>query len=299
MSKSRSWQFVLLAALAVAVSGCHTTTDLIEELLADNPFDRPTGSLVTKDIVFITCEFQSLELPGQVEVGEFPFWRKFAPDPNGPAQRSWSMRRRWRENGFLIATAPVEQWPLLRESIVAAQGTLRRQGTTTFSRATDIANLTTYRNESTTSILLIGAPEPPHGFTVPVGQCGFRLSCSPRSNHSSDNNVQFRLVPAVTEIGQKQRFVQDEHGPRRINEDIELIFEELAFDGVLQAGHFICIAARPESSGPANLGELFLSRTSGGQSHQQIIVLVPKVQSKTVRVRRRPNTQSTPEQTQR
>lgn len=281
------------------MSGCQTTKDPIAELLADNPFDRPTEPLVTRDILLITCEIQSLELPGQVEVGDFPFWRKFAPDPNGQAQRSLSIRRRWRANGLLIATAPVAQWPLLRESIVAAQGTLRRQGSTTFSSATDIANLTAYRNESTTSIFLIGSAGPPHGFTIPVGQCGFRMSCAPRSNRSSGNDVQFRLVPTVTDIGKKRRFVQDEHGPRRINEDIELVFEELTFDGVLPAGYFICIAAKPESSGPANLGELFLARTSDGQSRQQIIVLVPKVQSKTVRVRRRPNTQSTAERTQR
>ena len=264
-----------LAGLALLTTSCQPK-DPLDELIADSPFQDFNRERTAKEVLLVTCQFNALELPGQIVAADLPFWREFGPSRVSSTLPA-PLARTWRANGFLVTIAPTEQWPLLRRSIIAGAGTLARQGSKTFRSPVDLADFPAYGYQETTSLFVVGANPSPRGLTAPPGQCSFRVTCVPHSTLPDETDLHVRIVPNIIGSEEKLRFVKDQQGARRIRESANIVFDELALEILLPKEHFICIAAASQQTGPDSLGQLFMRRHRSGENYQQLIVLVPEM----------------------
>lgn len=277
MLKPRFFAFLLaVVAPTVLTAGCRQD-DPLADLIADSPFRDPLQQRSTKEVLLVTCQFQALEVPGHVAVTDFPFWPAAQANSSDAPPLSPQLVDRWRANGLIVAAAPIEHWPSLRQGIVDAAGLMWRQGITTFRSAAELAEFPAYPNEKATPVFVFDAHGSPQGFTAPPGDCLFRMTCVPRTGLPSETDMRIKIVPLIAGTRQKHQFVKDQHRLRRVQHSPEIVFQELMLDAVIPTGYFICIAALPQATGPESLGERFLLRKRDGKNYQQIVVLVPEM----------------------
>ena len=277
MSKPRFFAFLLVAVTVLIVTAGCRQKDPLAELIADSPFRDQPQPHSAKDVLLVSCQFHSLELPGHVAVTDFPFWPAAQVQTNDAAPLPPEIVARWRANGLIVATAPVDHWPSLRQGIVDAAGLMWRQAMAGFRSAADLAEFPAYPNEKSTPVFVFDAYGTPRGFTAPPGDCLFRMTCVPRTRLSSETDMRVKIVPLIAGSRQEHRFVKDQHRLRRVQQSPEIVFQELSLDAVIPNGYFICIAALPQSNGPESLGERFLLRQRDGKNYQQIVILVPEM----------------------
>ena len=277
----------LLAAGLLLLTGCQP--DPLDELIAESPFTRYPHSQ-TLQIPIITCRGFNFELPGYADLTTMPFWRQHGLSPASPADPNRPPRSArsplppdqlalWHDNGLAVAVAPLDQWPQLRQDILQFwAGRLTKRSEDIFTSATQVANLAVF-SIAPAQLLVSGATVPPRTYTLPPGDCIFKVGCAPAAATPKDDTgaINLRISPAFVSADKQLDYTRDEFGSlQRIRRRPEIVFDQLLLQGILKPGTFLCLAC-PPTSRPDSLGRLFMTQTDQDTQRQQLLVIVPTI----------------------
>ena len=260
-------------------TGCANSR--IARLRRENPFaDLPRQD--TSSVVIVTCQRIPLEILGEVDVSGMEFLEKYSLGTPGkqPADGivsgfSGSQLEVWRDNGFLVAVAPISQWQEFRSKLVTTGIEEKESRTAVFKRDTGPDVFPAYDFRMSRSVFVSDAKGTLRGYTLVNGGCFFQVFCAPAPDGSTDK-VYIRILPRFRGFEPTGRLLNKNFG--YVNEFQDVLFDQMALDGVLKNDYFVCIAATKEPKTTGSLAEMFLKQKHGADSYQLLMVLDPKAQ---------------------
>ncbi|MBN1765426.1 MAG: hypothetical protein JW860_09240 [Sedimentisphaerales bacterium] len=270
----------LFLVLAAFFAGCEDAE--MARLKEESPFkvDQPADP---DRIIFVTCNYLPLELPGHVDVEELVFWRRNSFDPaerenNAGVESGFdtNMLRSWEQNGFILALAPIDQWQRFVEELDTL-GAIRMPGRTAlFRNARQVAEVFSYIQEVPTSVFVNDAGGRLRGYSLTNGECLFQVNCVPTEKKWPVESLYVKLAPMFRSPEYDGRVVQDEEYDqiRLVREPREVIFEQMTLAGRIKRGYFLVIAVK-QNEAANNLGKLFLARSRGAEDYQLVFLLTP------------------------
>ncbi len=276
--------YCLSVFLLPSLGGACRQHNELDDLMRENPFktDSP-ASAPAEEVVIISCDYYPLKLPAGVDVKSFASWPALSEKAGSESGLGFSAEQQklWRENGFEIAVAPLEQWAPLRDEIVKAGGLCLTQTTSFFHSINDIADYPTFWNGQARPLFVAQSDGSLQGYTLPAGDCLFAVQCSPWENKIHSNTIQVSITPVFQGEDRKEKYVKDEMGQfKLISESSRISFPGLQLSSALPRGYFICLAAAASEKSVSNPGDFFLrGHDENTRVFQFVVILVPAIQT--------------------
>ncbi|MBN1845071.1 MAG: hypothetical protein JW810_05270 [Sedimentisphaerales bacterium] len=276
--------FLVLGSAVIGLClGCRQDDEL-DRLIQESPFQN-IPSEATDDLLIVTCQYLPLQLPGHVDVTQWPFWEKYdalagGTDLSRPVGFSAEQLRLWRENGCFVAVAPSTTWVELREQLQRVGGKTLAQTTALIRHPAEEVQFLAGWIFQPDSIYLWEGAATGRALTLPAGHCLFNVNCIPGLGGAQAKVFHLKIVPEVQAADPQDHFGTDEFGVlRRIRENPKIVFTRLALSGTLPIHHFVAIASRPDPQMAGKLGRLFFRRAEPEQNQQIIVLLLPMLQT--------------------
>ncbi|KPK75544.1 MAG: hypothetical protein AMJ79_10995 [Phycisphaerae bacterium SM23_30] len=285
---SKKWmQIYLIGVLSLGLRGCQEQ-GIIDQLREENPF-QSYQSRPPSEIFIVSCQFQPMELPADVNLSELPFWSepvKFTPvATTSPLPRIGfppSQVQILQENGLDVKVAPMSYLPTLTQSIFEAGGSLVQNQIqyNLFRNAWEVADYPGYVLEAPAQLFVHALNGSVRSYELPPGYTVFQVHCQPWQNNLQNRIVSVRISPQFHLPQPPARYEWDESGQLQlIMDQPREVFDQLTFSGLLPPDYFICIAGGNQPQTTQTLGELFMRRTSGTDNYQLVYVLIPNIQT--------------------
>jgi hypothetical protein len=278
LTKAKLYRLGCVFALAAAVAGCSRNTEM-DQLQKENPFKTGVKQPPATTLI-VSCEYTPLQLPGNIDVAELTGWpgsvtgRSLQSAGFTPESLQW-----WTLNGFQVVVAPMQTWPVFRENILKAGGKTLLQASAIFRNRTESAEFATIWQDEQQSLFLNGPSGSLRGYTIGLGQCGFRVNCEPANPNADTDSILLNIVPLF--LSNQQTFALERDptgGLRQVAKRQELVFTELNLVGRIPRDCYICIVAKPSNDASRTLGDIFLKKTMEGQNYQMLCLLTPQMQ---------------------
>jgi hypothetical protein len=282
LADNRLYLALILAASLIS-AGCSPNAS-VERLRGENPFIKNTSE-DTSSIIVVAGRFAPLEAPGNVDVTALPFWKQYGLTTDNRAIAhsvvsgfSAEQLSRWRDNGLVVAVAPLRQWPAFRADLINAGAKEQTNWVALFKKEFAPYELKAYRMQEETSVFIYDPAKSPRGYTLSAGDCFFQVSCLPATPSSRQKNVLVKIVPAFRSMVPTGQLVETDLGYRK--EYPEIIFDTLTLAGILPNDYFICIACSCSSDKNSSLlGRIFLNQDVSVDNYQLLLAMAPEVQT--------------------
>ena len=258
-------------------TGCESQeqADELAELVAESPFRQGvSGSQAGDSLVLVSCRYHPMRVGGQAEVGSWGFWERYLAGREGSAGLDAEAVRRWEENGFVVACAPLSAWGELREAIVSAGGEAGEQGRKLFRRP---GEATSFRSSWVGQRRPVAVWEGPAGMrvvTLEPGEAVFKVMCEPRGERGSEGvwvGVELEVLGAQV---QERVVKRPTGGWERLAERWTARFESLRLTGEVGPEEFLAVGLRGGTQ-TETLASVFLREA--GEAGQWVAVFVPEV----------------------
>lgn len=266
----------LCMILAFLQAGCSEPED---QLAKQSPFHQePPPGEIQKEIIVVTCRFYPLEIQGHADLSEMPIWS--IPSSDNPADTQLSAQdiKKWRDNGLLLATVPIDQWEQLATELEQRGAISLQKKEYRLHHWRDVAEFVTYYLEDAEPLFVKQENTPPRGYTIGPGNCLFQVSCSLSPENPATEPFYIKIVPACRLTQPRDRRGNTSFAtPYKLISEPEILFENLQLNFNLSQKNFICIAPKPNKTNMNNLGKMFLSKNIGADNYQLMLLVVPEL----------------------
>ena len=287
----------LCLIMAFAMGACQTTEQADQDLLANSPF-RSQSQQDLSNILIITCTYHAFEISAHIDAAAWlqdPCQSTAATDstdttapPEAPpaptirfSNRSFDPQQtnNWYSNGLCITAMPNEDWPQLRERIIASNAITLPTRQSMIRRADDVMELPLGPVAQTNSVFISDNSGRLRGYSLPEGVGLLRLSAIV-DKLTPQRQVYFEIVPLVQSTRVEEEFGTDEQGTLRLlTRNPEIIFDQLLLSGILEDNWSICIVAKSTDNRIDSLGQILMANHNNADNRQVIILITLKTQT--------------------